>query len=536
MDSKIFEQIKKGIEKNNQDYKMYLELADAYLDENPYLTYLCLENALFLCPDEAERENIFTVIDELIKEGIYVRPASFVILSYNTKEFTATCIESIRKTVPESAREIIVVDNASTDGSVEYLKKQTDIKLILNQENVGFPKGCNQGIEASDPDTDIFLLNNDTVLLPNSFFWLRMGLYSSDEYGTAGSVTNHAGNNQTVSELRGINVFEKEGFDRVYEVGMKTNVLMPNALEKKIYLIGFALLIKREVINEVGMLDEIFTPGNYEDNDYGIRVLEAGYQNILVHNSFILHFGSVSFGKKREQFLDLLRNNREKIKNKMGYDITYFQNARDELLSLMNASQDAPLKVLELGCGLGATGARIKYLYPQAEVFGVDISETVVQIANSFMTAYCADVENFQWPFEDEYFDYVIMGDVLEHLRRPDKVLQVLNRLVKRGGHIILSMPNMLHYSVMIPLLVKGEFTYQDAGILDTTHLKMYTKYEIEKLIITSGFTPERVMYTSTIEPNEAQQKVIDILVSLMEDPDPEAYISYQYVYVAKKN
>lgn len=56
-------------------------------------------------------------------------------------------------------------------------------------------------------------------------------------------------------------------------------------------LIGFAILIKRQVLNIVGLLDEQFSPGNYEDDDYGLRVLKAGFQNVLVHNSFIIHLG-----------------------------------------------------------------------------------------------------------------------------------------------------------------------------------------------------------------------------------------------------
>lgn len=56
-------------------------------------------------------------------------------------------------------------------------------------------------------------------------------------------------------------------------------------------LIGFAILIKRKVLNIVGLLDEQFSPGNYEDDDYGLRVLKAGYQNVLVRNSFIIHLG-----------------------------------------------------------------------------------------------------------------------------------------------------------------------------------------------------------------------------------------------------
>ncbi len=74
---------------------------------------------------------------------------------------TQICVDSIRKYTKENTYEIIVVDNNSTDGTREWLKEQKDIVVILNDENVGFPKGCNIGIDASVIDNDILFLNNN---------------------------------------------------------------------------------------------------------------------------------------------------------------------------------------------------------------------------------------------------------------------------------------------------------------------------------------------------------------------------------------
>ena len=71
---------------------------------------------------------------------------SIVILSYNTLELTKTCIESIRAYTRDVPYEIIIVDNGSTDGSVKWLKRQKDLRCIFNEQNEGFPKGCNQGL------------------------------------------------------------------------------------------------------------------------------------------------------------------------------------------------------------------------------------------------------------------------------------------------------------------------------------------------------------------------------------------------------
>ena len=533
MKQSIDAQIRCEISNNPESYEGYLKLADYYFDTNMQLAYLCLENALFYCDNQEVSDSIADTLGELITAGVYVRPASFIILSYNNLEFTKLCLESIRRTVPQSARDIIIVDNASTDGSVEYLKEQQDIKLICNDRNEGFPKGCNQGIEASDPNTDIFLLNNDTIMLPNSLFWLRMGLYSDASYASAGAMSNHKTNQQWEEESQKFDLSTSEGFDGIYEYGMSVNLPMDNPYEEKIYLIGFALLIKREAINSIGILDERFTPGNFEDVDYGIRVLKAGMKNVLCHNSFIIHFGATSFNKDRHAYLELLHTNRMKLKDKWGFDIEYYKNARMDLINHINEPREKELKVLELGCGLGASAAKIKYLYPNSEIYGLDICDEVIEIANSFAKVEQTDVEIYEWPWEDEFFDYVVMGDVLEHLRYPDVVLKKLHRMVKKGGHIILSMPNVMHYSVMIPLITESKFPYRSEGILDTTHLKMYTRYEIEKLIVESGYTVELGAFSMPITPTPEEEKIIDVFVSLMKEKDKNQYLAYQYMFKA---
>ena len=191
------------------------------------------------------------------------------------------------------------MDNASEDGSVKWLREQKDIVLRENKENVGFPKGCNQGIEVASKENDIFLLNNDTILTPNALFWLRMGLYEEATYGSVGSVSNRVTNGQQITILNTIN-------ENLLQFSIQNNIPQKYPYEQKTYLVGFALLIKREVYEKVGDLDERFSPGNYEDTDYGIRIMKAGYKNILCKNSFIIHFGSKSFAKSVKVHISIM--------------------------------------------------------------------------------------------------------------------------------------------------------------------------------------------------------------------------------------
>lgn len=525
----MWDAIQKGLSYNCKNSELYLLLGEYYLPKNANQAYLCFENALYHCENEEDRTVIQSYLQSLKEQyPVTVNKTSFIILSYNLLNYTRDCIESIRATVPEYAREIIVVDNASVDDSVAWLREQPDIILRENKENSGFPKGCNEGIELANKENDIFLLNNDTLMTENALFWLRMGLYENDSVGTTGSVSN------CVSNLQDIHLSDSST-DFLLNFGAQNNIPAKYPYEEKLFLIGFALLIKRTVINKLGVLDERFSPGNCEDTDYCLRVLTAGYKNILCKNSFIIHFGHKSFEKNKTNYTNLLQVNREKFKNKWGFDELYYLYPRQELVNLIEEHQENPLTILDIGCGCGATSAYIKGRYPHSTAYGVEIVPDIANIATHSLHAICANIETLDFPWPENFFDYVIMGDVLEHLHNPSAVLEKLYKHVKTGGHIIVSMPNMKHYSVMLPLLIDDEFTYQDSGILDTTHVKMYTGTEMLRLVRQSGYTVEHFAYTTIEEPNAGAMKFIDLLVSMSKTKNKTEYLAFQYIIKAKK-
>ena len=402
--------------------------------------------------------------------------------------------------------------------------------MIANKQNQGFPIGCNQGIAAAAAGSDIFLLNNDTLMTENALFWLRMGLYSAEDVGAAGSVSNYVANGQMVAQ----HLTDRNALLRF---GRENNIPMKYPYEPKLFLIGFALLIKRSVLDQIGVLDERFTPGNCEDEDYGLRVVKAGYRNLLCKNSFILHFGSKSFKKAGvKNYAAILKTNSEKIALKWGMNMRYYLYPRPELADQIEKPAEEKLKILDIGCGCGALMGYVRGRFPNAETYGIELVQQAAELAAVMGNVICADVEQLSFPWAPESFDYVIMGDVLEHLRNPADVLRKVRRVLKRGGHIVVSMPNMKHFSVFLPLLMQDVFPYADAGILDTTHLKMYTKTEICNLVNRGGFRIEQMCYTTGgMKPTPDQDKLIDKLTAMMEHPDRGVFLAYQYLVRAVK-
>ncbi|MCM1185072.1 MAG: methyltransferase domain-containing protein [Lachnoclostridium sp.] len=522
--------VQKGLQNNYANYELYFMLGEYYLDSNPYQAYLCFENAEFYCDDAEDLAMIQQAEKQLAESGFGVPSVSVVILSYNAKEEMALCLDSLREHGGIGRDgEIIVIDNASTDGVADYLREQKDIRLVCNTENAGFPAGCNQGIKIASPDNDIFLLNNDTVVASNSIFWLRMGLYENASVGGTGSVTNYAGNNQTITE-------KFASVEEYMNYAGKHNVPMRHPYEKKLCLIGFAFLIKREALDAVGHLDERFSPGNFEDIDLSYRLMQSGYQLLLCRNAFIFHFGSRSFSKDVSGYNRLMESNALKFRQKWGFDGQYYSNERRELTAYIEEEEDAPIKVLEIGCGMGATLGHIQNRYPNAEVYGIELSDRVVHIAKNYLPSVeQGNIEKMSLWYPEGSFDYIIFGDVLEHLYDPRKVLMYIKKYLKPSGFILASIPNILHYSVILELL-RGKFSYADSGILDRTHLRFFTLYEIVLMFKECGYGIEAVTKRRTSgDLSEEDRMMLDALLKLPGVAAEDNFEVYQYLIKAGK-
>ena len=107
---------------------------------------------------------------------------------------------------------------------------------------------------------------------------------------------------------------------------------------------------------------------------------------------------------------------------------------------------------------------------------------------------------------------------------------------VKKEGHIIASLSNLKHYSVILPLLKWDMFPYSNAGILDKAHVKMYTGVEVQRLMARSGYEVEQLDGTKAGEPNEQEDHLLDGLQRVLGMPTKETFLVYQYIFKAKKS
>ncbi|WP_432665335.1 bifunctional glycosyltransferase family 2 protein/class I SAM-dependent methyltransferase [Wukongibacter baidiensis] len=449
---------------------------------------------------------------------------SIVILTYNQLEYTKLCLKSIREYTDEATYEIIVVDNHSTDGTVQWLQEQEDIKVILNDENLGFPKGCNQGIKIANGDS-ILLLNNDTIVTRNWLINLRKCLFSHEKIGAVGPVTNVCGHYQRI-QIPYRTIDEMHIFAEQYNI-----ISNPVKWDESIMLVGFCLLIKREAVERIGLLDERFTPGNYEDNDYCFRMKKSGYSLKICKDTFIHHFGNVSFNEAPSMFADVLIVNREKFRDKWGFAPMYYQHIRLHLLGFIKDPMEKQLKVLDVGCGLGTTLLELKNRYRNAKIYGIELNKAVGEIAGTHADVIIGNIEKINLNFPGDYFDYIILGDILEHLEKPDEVLIKLKKHLRKEGEMLISIPNVMHNSVIKDLLY-GNWTYKDAGILDRTHLRFFTYRESIKMFEQASLKTVDCVTVRAEGDKEFVKKLVGIT-----DPSYEwEYYTYQYLFKVKKN
>lgn len=243
------------------------------------------------------------------------KKVSLVVLTFNNLALTKECLHSILNNTRYQNYEIIVVDNNSTDGTQNYLRENyadfSHIKLIFNEDNLGFAKGNNIGIQAAVGDI-VVVINNDTYVSP---YWLEALVGALDRYPELGlvcPVTNNIGNEAK------INI----SYDNFAE--METQALSYACKhDKEIYPLQvaafFCVAIKREVLSQVGLISEDYGLGFFEDDDYCERVRANGWKIAAVEDAFVHHHLSASFNKLKEQKKQqLMKENQAIFESKWG--------------------------------------------------------------------------------------------------------------------------------------------------------------------------------------------------------------------------
>jgi GT2 family glycosyltransferase/peptidoglycan/xylan/chitin deacetylase (PgdA/CDA1 family)/glycosyltransferase involved in cell wall biosynthesis len=218
---------------------------------------------------------------------------SILIVTYNSQDYIQPCLESVIRNTSYPSYEILIVDNGSSDGTVQLLKDHAEaeprIRVITLPDNKGFAAANNIAARLAKGDYLIFL-NIDTMVTPGWVGRLVRHHQNDPSAGVIVPVTNWAGNEARINTDYA-NYGEMEDF--ALELAQKN---MGASIELDVAPF-FCALIPREVWTQAGELDERFETGMFEDDDYSIRVRQLSRRIIAAEDCFVHHFGRGSFSK-----------------------------------------------------------------------------------------------------------------------------------------------------------------------------------------------------------------------------------------------
>lgn len=267
---------------------------------------------------------------------------SVIVLTCNALEHTQRCVASLLEHT-DSRHELIFVDNGSTDGTVAWLGElarcQPRVQVILNEANLGFAAGNNVGLAAARGDFMV-LLNSDTVVTAGWLPRLLRPALADPRVGLVGPVTNNITGVQKLARVG----YQQRTLDGLDAFAARHAATHEGQSAPALWIVGFCLLIRREVVERLGGLDEIFGRGNYEDTDYCLRAFLAGYRSVVAQDCFIHHVGSASFDAAGVDYGNQISGNFEIFRRKWNLDDDAKRTGQFNLAGIITSGMIAPIQ------------------------------------------------------------------------------------------------------------------------------------------------------------------------------------------------
>ena len=420
---------------------------------------------------------------------------------------------------------VVFSDNTIDSENIDIIKEYTNNKfelILVNNNATSYENaecineyenqadGFNKALKRAKGQFIMFL-DNAIIVTPNYMDKMLEAFVLNDKVGAVGPLFNNIAG-QAIDGCKG-----KESLVEYSKMIENNN---KHIYSKRLSLHGSCLLLKKEVVNDVGKFDY-----NMENmaiwDDLSCRLILAGYNLILSADTYVFNLGEPFLRQSYSNFI-----------KKWGFDFFYSNGCRFDLLNMMNLKLNK-INILEIGCACGGTLLEISNRNNTANLYGIEINKNAANIAKMFANVSSADIENGDLPYERLFFDYVIFGDVLEHLYNPQKVLENIKPYLKEDGKIIASIPNIQHWTIIEELL-NGYWTYTKAGILDETHLRFFTQTEITKMFDEAGYNVKKYV-GNDIGISESGKTLLEKMLKCNIIDNVDDFMAYQWFVEADK-
>lgn len=440
--------------------------------------------------------------------------ATVVIVTYNQKESLLRCLEWLGQV--SGIANIVIVDNGSTDGTCELLADIGHEYIYCDEGIQGYGKVWNAAIANFQMQEVIVFM--EPQYLPGKECILRLSAaLRREKCALAAPMSNGCKFYQNV-RIDSLNYLEQlehtaDGNTTFQHLGIEH---------------GIWALSKEAWTENGGFEENLLEPRNVL-TDYKFRLVQKGCQLVICRHAFAYHTSCGSLEPYFKVFLG--KGDKEALREKWGMNyLNLLPNSN--LADMITEEQKTPVRVLEIGCDLGVTLLEIKNRYPNSELYGLEINKSAAAIASHLAEVEVGNIEDKELPFAGT-FDYILFGDVLEHLHNPQEVIRFCREKLSEDGCILASVPNLMNISVMKQLL-SGRFQYEDTGLLDRSHIHFFTYYQIMQMFEEEGFTVEDVR---AIEPPLAKEdeQLVQKLLQLSTNVDSHMYQAVQYIVKARR-
>ncbi len=436
----------------------------------------------------------------------------FIYNDDNLKQ-TMFFIDYLREVTPELMHDVFLIDNSLSAGIKGWASKQDDFTYIYFEEMTAYGSAFNQVIEELEIDDDILIMDCYHIPLAESYNRLLDALRKADSPFAVGPLSNSFRWEQWA-----------EWKDAEAALDWSETVLERNTEEVLMLQTG-VILFGRNVVhgsdtfcNEACDIDNLIVEKCIREHLNHLKMYVcnySGFYDMRDNGYFVTMLADIGMLEKK-------------------FCIHYLNvHGNDWLLSLLEECEDLKddIRVLEVGCDCGGNLFSIKKLHKNAQLYGTDINEGALRFASEFAEVRVNNIEDHNLDFGKNDFDVIVFGDVLEHLRDPLGTLLFCKKLLKKGGRIVTSIPNLMNIEVMKQLL-NGDFTYSEIGLLDKTHIHMFTYNEIIRMFVRdAGYHIEKMTMNGSFDDED--EKLADELVKLGK-AEKFMYRAFQYQVVAR--